>query len=270
MRGNLRQAFTLIELLTVIAIIALLAAILFPVFGRVRESVRQSTCMSNLHSIYVAVGQYKLDHSGEYPTMLLGAAETQGGLPWLSGNGTAVEAKSIQHGFLFKQYINDITVFHCPDDPVNDQTVTAAPTYPASSTFFDFYGGQQPTFNVNTTNPTQMKLGFPYPTLTANYSGQPITYYAYDSYDMTCLPTQKTVYEVTYNRDWTGQIQTKDAPYQMKYPNCPGEKTVITFCNYHSAVAAGNMSPVLLASGTCKPYNTLKVQQFDWTLTSGP
>jgi len=42
-----RQAFTLIELLAVITIIAILAAILFPVFAQARESARKTTCQSN-------------------------------------------------------------------------------------------------------------------------------------------------------------------------------------------------------------------------------
>ena len=45
------RAFTLIELLIVIAIISLLAAIIFPVFGRARESARRSSCQSNLKNM---------------------------------------------------------------------------------------------------------------------------------------------------------------------------------------------------------------------------
>ena len=40
------RAFTLIELLVVIGIIALLAAIAFPVFNRAREEARKITCIS--------------------------------------------------------------------------------------------------------------------------------------------------------------------------------------------------------------------------------
>ena len=46
-----RQAFTLIELLVVIDIIAILAAILFPVFATAREKARQAACQSNLKQV---------------------------------------------------------------------------------------------------------------------------------------------------------------------------------------------------------------------------
>jgi len=53
--------FSLIELLVVIGIIALLAAILFPVFSKVREKSRQATCGSNLRQITLGVLQYVQD-----------------------------------------------------------------------------------------------------------------------------------------------------------------------------------------------------------------
>ncbi|MES2459417.1 MAG: DUF1559 domain-containing protein [Armatimonadota bacterium] len=62
-----RSAFTLIELLVVITIIALLAAILFPVFARARDQARKTTCLSNLKQIGVAVSLYTSDHDGGYP-----------------------------------------------------------------------------------------------------------------------------------------------------------------------------------------------------------
>lgn len=59
--------FTLIELLVVISIIALLAAILFPVFARVREKARQTSCASNLKQIALGFQQYQQDYDGRFP-----------------------------------------------------------------------------------------------------------------------------------------------------------------------------------------------------------
>jgi len=65
--SRVRKGFTLIELLVVIAIIAILSAILFPVFARVRETARSSSCLSNLKQIGLAIEQYKQDYDGYYP-----------------------------------------------------------------------------------------------------------------------------------------------------------------------------------------------------------
>jgi prepilin-type processing-associated H-X9-DG protein/prepilin-type N-terminal cleavage/methylation domain-containing protein len=61
MKGK-RVGFTLIELLVVITIIAILAAILFPVFARAREKARTSSCQSNLKQIGLAVREYMTDY----------------------------------------------------------------------------------------------------------------------------------------------------------------------------------------------------------------
>ena len=62
------KGFTLIELLVVVAIISLLAAILFPVFARARESARRASCLSNLKQIGLSMMMYVQDNNETYPT----------------------------------------------------------------------------------------------------------------------------------------------------------------------------------------------------------
>ena len=57
-----KPGFTLIELLVVLAILSIIAAILFPVFAHVRERARQTTCASNLRQIGLATMQYVGDN----------------------------------------------------------------------------------------------------------------------------------------------------------------------------------------------------------------
>ncbi|EIQ01458.1 prepilin-type N-terminal cleavage/methylation domain-containing protein [Opitutaceae bacterium TAV1] len=60
-------AFTLIELLTVIAIIGILAAIIIPTVGKVRMSAKRAQCVSNLRQIVVGTLAYANDNRGRPP-----------------------------------------------------------------------------------------------------------------------------------------------------------------------------------------------------------
>lgn len=62
----LRRAFTLMELLLVVAIIALLVASLLPVFQQARKKSYEPVCTSNLRQFYVAFSLYREDY-GDAP-----------------------------------------------------------------------------------------------------------------------------------------------------------------------------------------------------------
>ena len=61
-----KAGFTLSELLVVLAIIAVVSALLMPVFLRVREKGRQSICQNNLRQIGISIQQYVQDNDNTY------------------------------------------------------------------------------------------------------------------------------------------------------------------------------------------------------------
>jgi prepilin-type N-terminal cleavage/methylation domain-containing protein/prepilin-type processing-associated H-X9-DG protein len=66
-RNSEHEGFTLIELLVVVAIIAILAGLLFPAFGRMQVLTDRSKCASNLRQVGAAINAYVGDHDGLLP-----------------------------------------------------------------------------------------------------------------------------------------------------------------------------------------------------------
>lgn len=94
-----RRAFTLIEMLVVISIIAILAGMILPALGRARYEARVSKCMNNLRQIGIALTVYS-QHYGDgkpcdYP-------------PWLTMLTTSIDGS--------KPYLDDPRVLECPND----------------------------------------------------------------------------------------------------------------------------------------------------------
>lgn len=110
--------FTLIELLVVIAIIAILAAILFPVFAQAREKARQTSCLSNVKQIGIAVMMYSQDYDETLPeTGWDGPCSS----PQPTGPGTwRVNDDQFSGVFSFPiasaPYIKNWNIFQCPSD----------------------------------------------------------------------------------------------------------------------------------------------------------
>lgn len=117
-RKTSRAAFTLVELLAVIAIIAILIGILLPVLGKVRQRGNLTTCRSNLRQIGSFFQMYLNDSKGRLPRINT--------MP--SVRPKVVEAPSIVE--LLEPYAKRNTaVYRCPADQIRDVTENAPPGY---------------------------------------------------------------------------------------------------------------------------------------------
>lgn len=117
-----RRAFTLIEVLVVVAIIALLIAILIPSLARARELSMRAVCQSNTHQLALGWTLYAADFRGNLVSGLAAHwVDNQGWVKqfgnWNQGNpatfSTAAFEKGIREGALFK-YVRSPDAYHCP------------------------------------------------------------------------------------------------------------------------------------------------------------
>ncbi|HUJ12005.1 MAG TPA: DUF1559 domain-containing protein [Verrucomicrobiae bacterium] len=110
-----QHAFTLIELLTVIAVIGLLAALLLPALNNAREKGRRIACASNLRQIGIGL----LAYSGDF----------QNHLPTVENNGYCSDpscgTNNWYNALLYGNYVTP-KIFQCPDDR-RKATATATP-----------------------------------------------------------------------------------------------------------------------------------------------
>jgi len=116
-----RRGFTLIELLVVVAIVAILAAIIFPVFTNARERARQIKCVSNLRQLSTGFLMYMDENGGGMPSLSRYVDGYTRGISnppmdWCGSFNTQVGCLVYpRKGSLFR-YVRSEQVYLCPSD----------------------------------------------------------------------------------------------------------------------------------------------------------
>jgi prepilin-type N-terminal cleavage/methylation domain-containing protein len=106
------RAFTLVELLVSIGIIAVLISILFPSLARAQESSRRVNCLSNLRQVHQSFMLYAMDHHDQVPLGYRG-----GNTQWNSMMYSATAKKIVLFGLLHTEgRMKSPRVFFCPTE----------------------------------------------------------------------------------------------------------------------------------------------------------
>jgi len=138
MSSRRHAAFTLVELLTVIAILAVLLAILLPVLATARGTARESACVANLRQIGQAFQMYAQDADDLFPF---------GGDPvdlhsnlWAGGT-FAVDVTQLGplHDIL-RPYTSSLAVWRCPADVGYDASDISGAPLDARPTGYERFG----------------------------------------------------------------------------------------------------------------------------------
>lgn len=210
MRKRSRRAgFTLIELLVVISIIAVLAAIVMPVYKAAQERANQADCMSHLHAIGVAMKLYHGDHH-RYPGHVtpdpVNVGRHFGGITALCLSGALTSTKGVV----------------CKDDSSALAETMAAGEYlgPGVTSIYSSY-------NVDP-------------------SGHPVYNYWGLKGDGTAILTEAAIPTASIPDDMPGPL---DSMYPAcKNPNAPDE-TIVTHCTHHRTATGTRRLDMVLHLG---------------------
>ena len=184
-----QYGFTLLELLVVIAVMAILTALLLPALGTAREAGWRTACLSNLRQVGVAIHSYANENDGAIPYGPKAPPFTSPA-DFYPSTGAPTSLISLQSGvavglgLLLQQYLSDQPkVLFCPaaDQPLDAQTELAkVGSHQAQCSYYYRHAGSTLLFdppNFGSLSPEHIKLD----NLGRNRNGQPIRALALDT-----------------------------------------------------------------------------------------
>ncbi|HUV03744.1 MAG TPA: type II secretion system protein [Armatimonadota bacterium] len=239
-RGK-RDGFTLIEMLTVIAIIGILASLIFPIVGAAKRRTKQAQCMSNMHQIFTALKQFQLDEH-RYPDFIAGPVQ------WVESDGSYVPYQTDiivplekstgmvggQLVSLFPEYGNAPSAYTCPVASLNALGAEFSTVDFVEDPMYSLLnnGGVTPNRNGKRgIGPTE---------------GEPYYLYCYSSYDYQ-NPRGGAGNEAHYCPTWldmnlAANMQHPQVERQLRWRTPPAD-TVVTWCSYHRYVDGSGITP---------------------------
>jgi len=146
--ANCDLGFNLVELLVVIAVIAILAGLLLPALAKAKDKGHAVYCLNNLKQLQIAYLSYCQDNNDRFPPNvsigLPGASQNQPG-SWVLGNAQqpGENLTNILAGVLFPE-AKSAAVYHCPADrsTINGTSLTRLRSYSVEGWLgADFWGG---------------------------------------------------------------------------------------------------------------------------------
>jgi prepilin-type N-terminal cleavage/methylation domain-containing protein len=120
-----KRAFTLVELLVVIGIIAVLIAILMPALAAARQSAQRASCLSNLRQIGIGVFAYLAEYNGTMPLQAYIGFTDNTHNTWSYSDAMGFDPTHNNEpysilAYLDFEYLKDKNTFICPAaDPTN-------------------------------------------------------------------------------------------------------------------------------------------------------
>ena len=240
-----RDGYTLMELLTVIAIIGVLAALIFPVAAGAKRRARQAQCMNNMYQIFTALKQFQLDEK-RYPEFIAGPVQFRENpsdpnsqivysgsadqiVPLekhtgMVGGSTGGNGRLIS---LYPEYITVINLLKCPFSDLNGDDNLAYTTGQVNPITTEPDIVADPMYTVLNS------LG-----ITDTFrAAQRYYLYKYSSYDYQ-KPLYRVDDQVHYSTAWSNDMANPNVTRQLRW-RTPPEDTVISWCSHHRASASG-------------------------------
>jgi prepilin-type processing-associated H-X9-DG protein len=237
-------AFTLVELLVVIGIIAILISLLLPALGRAQEQARRVKCLSNLRQIGQATIMYCDQNKGFFPAQGGSGAVAD---DWISWTQFAKTPSSLSNSSL-APYLGKgdylVNVFRCPTDDISTHYYhyngSKGISTPGNAYLFSY------SMNQLLTNPSKVGAPFVAPEYPSTLKRMKMAMVRHSSdkimvVDESALsiddgawkpPVLTSLNPPTYNTATPNQISERHESFRQSYD--PAGRGNVVFCDGHA------------------------------------